>query len=379
MKKVIIIMYSLLSILFFNKAYASEDIEYCYKHSEIIDELVKWVSDLGDIYYRNVITVNSVSDNEIKNIKRKNLSKYLKCADIIMPDSMEIYKAINYYFERKENFSKKIIKQSYRNKIYLPEFLDLNYRILKGRIDLVKGFNFGDYWGLHIPLSVWGKGKNLRTAPLTVRPNPPIPDIPHDRVDLLLNIGKLFLKMKYRREAINLFIEAYYSSQYFLDPDRNGELWLRIAELEEQEGQAKLAIRAYLKAAYLHKSYIKKSSDNIKRILFEPNRTAKKRIKPLNPKLEKNEVKKIIAFYNEMNLHPISLSLIKRFKNEEGIDLKEEKKKTTEEWEKILKRNLRARNPNAHVLDQKITEVKDWSKIKIMRPSDSYWKPVYIH
>ena len=83
----------------------------------------------------------------------------------------------------------------------------------------------------------------------------------------------------------------------------------------------------------------------------------------------------MIKLYRNLNLHPLALSLINRAEKEANIALKNEKEKTEKEWLRIARRIAAIRGKDSFILGNKISDVKDWGKVKIIRPSDSYWIP----
>ncbi len=79
----------------------------------------------------------------------------------------------------------------------------------------------------------------------------------------------------------------------------------------------------------------------------------------------------------------IALAVLESSEADTGEDLSEEKNKILNEWNGILNKlrgyyilsSLSNKGEmDFYVLGQKVSEVKDWAKIKILRPTDSFWK-----
>jgi len=185
----------------------------------------------------------------------------------------------------------------------------------------------------------------------------------------MIRIGELFEEMGFVRLAINTYVEVLYMSGTSLD-DNGGKLWLRVADLELRCGEKKLALRAYLKAAY--------RSDNARAHAEKGLRTSlgKEQQKDIPPaKFDVEKIKEIANIYGQLNMHPLGLSFLRRAGKTLDVDLSEEEKRLASDWAQILQQIAAVAGNDCSVYGHDISKVDDWATVKILRPSDTFWKP----
>jgi len=211
---------------------------------------------------------------------------------------------------------------------------------------------------------------------------PSIPGIPYSlnmksQFEGFFQIGELFESMGFYRKAIDSYVEAYDRSckkNYNTEIDRC-DLWMKIGELESREGQKVLAYRAFLKAAYLDpdKKIIDKAADYIADLMDD--KAPPKHDIP-TPIYDKDKVLKIAEIYRQMNLHPLGLALLRETEKATGVSFKEKEETMRAEWQKIMDSYSESYGPNCMILGNYRNDIKDWADAPILRPSDTFWKPV---
>ncbi|MBI3945481.1 MAG: hypothetical protein HY321_06165 [Armatimonadetes bacterium] len=191
----------------------------------------------------------------------------------------------------------------------------------------------------------------------------------------LVEIGDLYWQMGLRRDAMNSYVEVCYGGS----PSEPAKHWLRIAALEAEMGETELAVRAYLRALFLG-ARTEDAVVNGLEACLDPARPALVPAPPVTP--DADALRRMCAAYARIHLHPLGLALIRRAKQEWGIDLSAIEPRIREELEQNLDVVRRARKLEAfgsphrpHYYGQEIATVKDWATIVILRPSDTYWKP----
>jgi tetratricopeptide (TPR) repeat protein len=250
-----------------------------------------------------------------------------------------------------------------------------------------------DEQGKLLPLSHFGHSRDgtLSSGQKMVNPGPPqvpkmdvyisatnervVPAITPGNQDLpgvLAAIGELYEKAGFAEDALNTYLEASYATGILSGPRLMGRLWLKIADVEKNRGDKKLALRAYFKAADTWHDYAAQAKEGAVAALGESLPPEKPTT--AEPKLKKDTALTIAALYEAMNLHPMSLAVLVRCEKDTGEDLSTEKARILDEWKQIVEKVAFAMMGDCCILGQKVSEVKDWSRISIPRPTDTFWK-----
>jgi tetratricopeptide (TPR) repeat protein len=260
-------------------------------------------------------------------------------------------------------------------------------------------------WNEHgriVPISSMGSSRDSRlSGPVFVKIDPPPPSVPLNSIfitnddkkeipsilpgtyniqDVLATIGDLYESSGFIEEALNVYLEAFYAMLFSDNPSQRGRLWLKIAEIEKKNGNKEWAVQAYLKAAHNWHEYAGESKKGIAIALAGDGL---QEVVSTTPKLQKGTAISIAALYRKLNLHPLALAALEKSEQDTDEKLAEEKKEILEEWNEILEklrqyyrlaRLSEAKEVDFYVLGQKVSEVKDWAKISILRPTDTFWK-----
>lgn len=278
---------------------------------------------------------------------------------------------------RKQDFSQ-VVQEAVNKGVADPDLFILQLWMV-GEGGGEKAEARGKIWNEHgriVPISLHGESRDRNYAPpILIDPYPPsvplVRGVGFTIVEVLAEIGNLYQEMGFQREAINSYVEALYSYPVETDEERGG-LWLKIAELEAQQGQAHLAIRAYLRSAYSHKKYVEAAIEGIQQAIEEAGAEEGVAAEPI---WDRKKVQRIAELYRKLNLHPLALGLIVRMENETEEELSTEKEEILTEWEGIVKRHLQVYKAECHLLGHKVSDVGDWSQVHVLRPSDTFWKP----
>ena len=365
----------LLAPPFFPLSAAENDAENTMNHpqkrAEQIEIVVSWVADVGTAV-RDKMVRNQTGEEVLNKLK-----KPLPTVDKYMAEPLVVYHAIVSWLSGDKIRFSDLQKAAKSKGVFCPELLLYKvYLIGEGGGD--KSKRRIEAWNEHgrlVPISWYGQDKDNRLAPAG-KINPPPPSVPilSNIGARLAEVGALYEKMGFERDAINSYLEALYSSPFAETGEKRGDIWLRIAKLEAQQGQKALALRAYLKAAYSDKKYTKPAVEGVQQAARKLN-VRKQVSSTTQPTLDKKTVLRIAALYRKLNLHPLALSLIVKTEKQAGVKLSKEKETVRREWHDIVKRNAHPRGPNCHILGHKVSDVKDWAQVRVLRPSDSFWKP----
>jgi hypothetical protein len=181
-------------------------------------------------------------------------------------------------------------------------------------------------------------------------------------------------------DAVEAYLLCIYSCtsprarRFDPNPER-ARIWLKVANIERTRGHRVLAFRAYLAAAYLDDSLVELVSQGISDSL--ESRISQHRLP--SPAVDINKILRICELYRGMNMHPLALNLIAKVEVIlKEVDLSKEKKLTADEWSKIVKAYLNLAGPHRTLYGIEIGKVDDWSKVKILRPRDTFWKPYKV-
>jgi len=295
-----------------------------------------------------------------------------------MRDSLLWYQAKCLQLLGREQEFRQIAREAIRRGIDAPDFYTLEIWMV-GEGGGEKAEARSKIWNEHgriVPISLHGQNRDLSYAPrVLIDPYPPsvpvLGGVGFTIVDSLAEIGELYEEIGFQREAINSYVEALYSSLVGTDEER-GRLWLKIAELEAQQGQMRLAIRAYLRSAHTDKQHVEAAIGGIQRALSEA--PGEERV-ATEPRWKRETVVRIAELYRKLNLHPLALAVLARAEGEAGQDLSKEKEATLEEWQAIVERHVQVYGAECHLLGHRVSDVGDWSRVHVLRPSDTFWKP----
>ena len=292
----------------------------------------------------------------------------------IMEESLWLYRAqCLMHLSRKEE-ARKITQIQLAKGTDKPDFLLLELRFVGGdRQTLEDRITIWNELGRIVPLSLWGNGRDARMRPAFAKPNPPVPSVPetYDIQGILAEIARSYEEQDLIRDALNVYLETLYGGPLSGNQEQRGELWLKVAEIERRQGNKELAVRAYLRAVGTWYKLAENAKEGIEQTLTEtePPKTTDAR-----PILKEDTAIEIATLYRKLNLHPLALAVLKECERDTGADLTTEKQATRAEWEQILDKITQVRGPDCYVLGHKVSEVQDWSSIRILRPTDTFWK-----
>lgn len=229
--------------------------------------------------------------------------------------------------------------------------------------------------------SAWDRRRGRRIRPrMPVDPPPPtVPDTTRGW-DSMIEIGALFEEMHLIQHALNAFLEALYSTA---DPGlssvgrretieaQRAKIWMRIAKLEKNADRKQKAFHAYLRAAYLEASLVHKAASGLKECLKRSEQTTA----ASTPRLDTAKIKRIVELYRRLNMHPFALSFINEIgKMRPSLDLSGARSETERKWTRIVNIYRDLEGPDRYLYGNAISAVKDWGTVKILRPSDTFWK-----
>jgi len=225
-----------------------------------------------------------------------------------------------------------------------------------------------DKLGAILPLSIFGRDRDSRRSDRMVeKVNPGPPHVPVSTdAEAFLEIGDIFARNARLREAVNSWLEGLYACQLLSEHKRAGAVWIKVAQAEDRLGRETLAVRAYLRAAHEDGAHTEVASAGVARVL-----SGEKTGKPeAQRRLDEATVSRLVGLYKRLNLHPLALSLIE--KELASSPSKEALVRSVrEEWDGIVG-NLVATykaGKNSYILGHRASDVADWSKIKVPRPS----------
>ncbi|MCX7048736.1 MAG: hypothetical protein NTX50_25025, partial [Candidatus Sumerlaeota bacterium] len=191
------------------------------------------------------------------------------------------------------------------------------------------------------------------------------------------SVSNLYFEMGLLRPCIDVLVEASYHS-----PDDNtysdrSQLWQKVAELETEDRQTSLAIRAWLKSVFNDRTTSEIALGKVRDLL---DGDAYKNAPTLRPiKWNIASVITISNFYRKSNLHPFAMNLIRQAQETLHDNmLEKEMKIAKEEWDQIVKQYIQTygrRTGTYYFFGISAKDVKDWSQVHIPRPSDTFWKP----
>jgi len=298
-------------------------------------------------------------------------------------DALLIYKAESLMIMGKDQEALNAIEEIQRNNTDICEALIyktwLVYEKDNDEVERNKRFEVQDKYFSLLPVINGGMAydpdKLIRgTSDFLVIPK--YPDNGWSMFTAHYKIGSLYEEMGYYREAIDNYIEAYWSDRYGNPNEiKRDALWIKIGDLEARDGQKSLAYRAYLKATYLGREYIDLAAKGIYAVM---EGKVKLKYPITEPKYDIPKVQQIAELYRQMNLHPLALSILVKAQKETGVSLKEQENKIREEWKELVDKcaSPGSLGPKCKILGWTITEVKDWAEVPIIRPSDTFWKPI---
>ncbi len=191
--------------------------------------------------------------------------------------------------------------------------------------------------------------------------------------EVLAAIASLYEKAGFTEEALNAYLEAAYIGRTSAAPSLQGQAWMKAAELERTRDNGGLAVRAYLKAVYNWHEYAERAKKGVIEVLSQ-NKPEGPEPKPV---LRVDAAVTIATLYRKLRLHPFAMAALERSENDGGQRISDEKSKTLKEWQGILLSLERSRHDvgqDSYVFGFRASEVKDWAKIRIPRPTDTFWK-----
>jgi tetratricopeptide (TPR) repeat protein len=277
-----------------------------------------------------------------------------------------------------------VIEEGISKAVDIPELLKWKCALIaSGNSEMERELRIRlwDQRGRILPLSFEGTFRDARSSGTEALIERPLRfEVPVEEWDSLFDVAELLDQMNLNRPAVDTYLDLLYSRaapwrsiKYFGNTCEymRGFVWLRIARLEKSMGNAELAFRAYLRAAYYDKSFIDDVATGIAECLSGKIR----KTEPPAPQLDLKKIKSICALYRKMNMHPYALAFINKVQKLSSVDLSKERKKTEDEWNEIVNFYLRCEGPKRTLFGIEIGKVDDWSKVKILRPSDTFWKP----
>jgi len=376
------------------------------------EKLVRTLAEIGEKVqsFPNSETKKSRNSASVK--KLKGLLQTVRSAERTLPPryavSLTFYKVWCYRLLEKRKKAIATIKAGLQTPADLPDLIKLRCRMVeaqykrperrpknvskrleKWRHELRRILPLRHYKGVR---SVQKNPDKLSRLRLGGGHNPIIPNYIGKRLPSLgepsddafernefLKIPRLYEEMGYLCKAINGYLESLYSEAV---RSANGKttreirtsIWLRIGKLESQLGHYGLAFRAYLRAAYTDASALSKATEGVSQSLNERPQS-----QPPKPKLDTEKMKAIARHYKNMNIHPLALSVLEKIEKQTDAEVGKLKKQVRKEWHKIIhiyQDGWSGRGRKWFFYGHKASEVGDWTEVQIMRPSDTFWKPV---
>jgi len=288
---------------------------------------------------------------------------------------LRIYEARGLVLLGRSPAARAAVEHGLKEQVDLPDFLLLAARL--GAPDNPESGEWHrdvlDKLGAILPLSIFGRDRDSRrSGRMFEKPNPPPPKVPVSTdAKAFVQIGDTFAENGRLREAVNCWLEGLYACQLLSEHKRAGTVWIKVAQAEDRLGRETLAVRAYLRAAHEDGAHTEVASAGVARVLSGQKTDKPEARKPL----DEATVSRLVGLYKRLNLHPFALSLI-----EKELPPSPSKQALThsvrEEWDGIVG-NLVATykaGKNSYILGHRASDVADWSKIKVPRPSDTFWK-----
>jgi len=293
----------------------------------------------------------------------------------ILEESLWLYRVECLMHLGKDEDARPIVEKQLEKGTDKPDFLVLQLRFVGGDSETLEDrIRIWNEHGRIVPLSLWGRGRDSRLGGRTwAKVNPPPPSVPKtsDIQVILAEVAELYEQEGYLGEALNVYLETFYTGFPFATRAARARLWVKAAEIERTRGNKELAVRAYLRAVRVWHGYAKDAEKGIRETLVEgkPAKTIDGKAR-----LPKDVAIRIASLYRKLNLHPMALAALERAEKSRGADLTAEKQAIQNEWDDILHRITRVRGPDCYVLGQKVSQVKDWATIPILRPTETFWK-----
>ncbi len=288
---------------------------------------------------------------------------------------LEIYRARGLVLLGRSPAARAAVEHGLKGQVDLPDFLLLAARL--GAPDNPESGEWHrdvlDKLGAILPLSIFGTGRDgRRSGGLIAKVNPGPPQVPVSTdAKAFVQIGDTFAENGRLLRAVDSWLEGLYACELLSEHKRAGAVWIKVAQAEERLGRETLAFRAYLKVAYEDASRSKLASAGVARVLAGEKTGKPEAQKPL----DQATVLRLVDLYKRLNLHPLALALADK-------ELSPSPSKQAllgslrEEWEKIVAQHvsLLRISDECFILGQRVSEVTDWSKIKVLRPSETFWK-----
>ena len=194
----------------------------------------------------------------------------------------------------------------------------------------------------------------------------PVPNI--DQPEILLKIGGLYEQEGMRTEAV----DAYLSAIHVWPSDReDADLWLRIAGLELESGHPELALRAFLRAAWVDDNHLDDCAHGVSGCLHwkGPHRGAQ------TGRMDSEVRLKVARLYGEYRAHPVAFHVLTRAQNPNDQGVTVTRRALQESWDKIVTEMFRRHGENVFLYGYRAKEVTDWAEVVILRPHDTFWRP----
>jgi hypothetical protein len=348
----------------------------------------EWVKAAGEVI--DVLAALQSRGRSADPNKLKNLYAALSIArPPVIEENLTFYRCEVLARMDKRDEAMKTAKAQLDGTLGQPDLLPF---LKTGSADREASRRVDDELGRLLPLSLWGSSRDHNRSPAYGFIDPTPPRIPrpfvvlsnsdqeavsamkpgqHDLQSVLAAIGELYEKAGFTTDALNTYLEAVYALTLPDDPRMVGQLWLKIGGIEKNRGNARLALRAYLRAVYVWNEYAEQAKQGAMGALkgdLPPDKPTQA------PKLRKDVAVPIAALYAKLNLHPMGLAVLIRCEKDTGADLAGEKTRVLDEWKKVLSRLPWEEGEDYYVLGQKASEVKDWATMSIPRPMDTFWK-----
>jgi len=225
-----------------------------------------------------------------------------------------------------------------------------------------------DELGKLFPISVWGTDRDVRLSGGVSKTNPPVIEVPKlAALPSLVDVAKRFELIGKHEDAIDAYLVAIYGRAVGRTGVDVGQLWLNIAAFERNRGHIPLAIRAYLHASAASKDTMEAAMNDISKrdATSKPTESASASVPDV-----KGALQYIMSSYCKMNMHPLAIRLAAEAQKD-GIDMGADGKSIVEEWEAIVKNH--ESHQQKYVLGLKRSDIRDWSKAQINRPTTAFW------
>jgi len=362
--------YTVWAILVFGTEYASAGDKGDNGQRDAADAqyVVSWISAIGGI---------SKSYSEGSTVEPKACARLLsEVPDVRRPlaDELVFYRAVlSWLAGDGKSFSENANAASRRG-VFTPELLLYEARLVS--TNRTRRGELDEQYGLLVPASVCGRRRDEMKSALKSDfheyIDPPPPFVPLGNVSNGLSaVAALLAQHGAPRRAIDVYLESIYAN-----PRVGGDvglMWVRVGELERHLGGKELALRAFLRAVYYDPSKAKEVLPRVAVLVGESKKPQDKGNSDKN--LSVQLCIRIAELYRQCNLHPFALRVLSEVHIGSDIEASRHRQVIEKEWLAIVAEHTAVGGDKTMLLGVKVSDVKSWADVHILRPSDTYWKP----